>query len=123
MYGAAPAGRKTHAETRQTGTHGSPQLEAGRKRSTMFAIIESGGKQYRVQEGDVIKVEKLSGEEGSSLEFASLMGGGTVKAEVLSHGKHPKIYINKYKSGIQYRRRTGHRQQFTALKITGVSDK
>lgn len=87
----------------------------------MFAIIESGGKQYRVQEGDVIRVEKLRGDEGSELELGSLIGG-TVKAEVVEHGKHPKIYINKYKSGIQYRRRTGHRQQYTALKITSIQE-
>lgn len=87
----------------------------------MFAIIESGGKQYRVQEGDVIRVEKLRGDEGSELTLGSLIGG-SVRAEVLGHGKHPKIYINKYKSGIQYRRRTGHRQQYTALKITSIQE-
>ncbi len=98
----------------------------------MFAIIETGGKQYRVEEGDVIRVEKLSGEAGDKIDLQALFVGGeqaifgqdvaqyTVSAEVVDHGKLKKIYIRKYKSGVQYRRRTGHRQQFTALKITGI---
>ncbi|WP_027483773.1 50S ribosomal protein L21 [Deinococcus pimensis] len=99
----------------------------------MFAIIQSGGKQYRVQEGDVIRVEKLGGETGGKLDFTPLFVGGeqtlfgdaaskiTVSAEVVEHGKLKKIYVRKYKSGIQYRRRTGHRQQFTAIKIVGIA--
>lgn len=98
----------------------------------MFAIIETGGKQYRVEEGDVIRVEKLSGAEGDKLDLKAIFVGGesaimgqeagkyTVSAEVVGNGKHKKIYVRKYKSGIQYRRRTGHRQQFTALKITSI---
>ncbi len=98
----------------------------------MFAIIQTGGKQYRVEEGDVIRVEKLQGEAGDKMGLTALMVGGeqtlfgadaakfTVNAEVVDHGKLKKIYIRKYKSGVQYRRRTGHRQQFTALKITGI---
>ncbi|WP_293909243.1 50S ribosomal protein L21 [Deinococcus sp.] len=99
----------------------------------MFAIIQTGGKQYRVQEGDVIRVEKLpKNEAGDKLDLTALMVGGeqtlfgadaakfTVNAEVVDHGKLKKIYIRKYKSGVQYRRRTGHRQQFTALRITGI---
>ena len=98
----------------------------------MFAIIQTGGKQYRVEEGDVIRVEKLSGEAGDKMGLTALMVGGeqtlfgadaakfTVNVEVVDHGKLKKIYIRKYKSGVQYRRRTGHRQQFTAIKITGI---
>ncbi|ADV68747.1 50S ribosomal protein L21 [Deinococcus maricopensis] len=98
----------------------------------MFAIITSGGKQYRVQEGDVIRVESLKGQAGDKVELKPLLVGGdqtltgddaakfTVNAEVVEHGKFKKIYVRKYKSGIQYRRRTGHRQQFTAIKITGI---
>ncbi len=98
----------------------------------MFAIIQTGGKQYRVEEGDVIRVEKLSGEAGDKMGLTALMVGGeqtlfgadaakfTVNAEVVDHGKLKKIYIRKYKSGVQYRRRTGHRQDFTAIKITGI---
>ena len=98
----------------------------------MFAVIMTGGKQYRVAEGDVIKVEKLKGEAGDKLDLTPLFIAGdkiligedaakfVVSAELVDHGKHKKIYIRKYKSGIQYRKRTGHRQQFTALKIVGI---
>lgn len=98
----------------------------------MFAIIQSGGKQYRVSEGDVIRVEKLNAEAGSTIELKPLLVGTeqaafgtaaeahTVTAEVVAEGKGEKIYIRKYKSGIQYRRRTGHRQLYTALKITAI---
>lgn len=98
----------------------------------MFAIIQSGGKQYRVHEGDVLRVEKLAGNAGDKLSLTPILVGGghtltgdeaakfTVSAEVVEHGQGKKIYIRKYKSGIQYRRRTGHRQQFTAIKIVGI---
>ena len=98
----------------------------------MFAVIISGGKQYRVEEGDVLKVEKLKGEAGDKLDMVPLFIAGdkfltgseaakfVVSAEVVDHGKHKKIYIRKYKSGIQYRKRTGHRQQFTSIKIVGI---
>ncbi|WP_019586493.1 50S ribosomal protein L21 [Deinococcus apachensis] len=99
----------------------------------MFAIIQSGGKQYRVQEGDVVRVESLPGEAGDQLQLKPLLVGGghtllgdeaarfTVTAEVVEHGRGPKIYIRKYKSGIQYRRRNGHRQQYTAIRITSIA--
>ncbi|GAA5534410.1 50S ribosomal protein L21 [Deinococcus metallilatus] len=99
----------------------------------MFAIIQSGGKQYRVQEGDVVRVESLQGEAGDKLELKPiLIGGGhtllgdeaarfTVTAEVVEHGLGQKIYVRKYKSGIQYRRRNGHRQQYTAIRITSIA--
>ncbi|ADY25650.1 50S ribosomal protein L21 [Deinococcus proteolyticus MRP] len=98
----------------------------------MFAIIKSGGKQYRVQEGDVIRVESLQGEAGDKVDFTPVLVGGeqtaygddagkyTVNAEVVEHGRGEKIYVRKYKSGIQYRRRTGHRQSYTAIRITGI---
>ena len=98
----------------------------------MFAIIQTGGKQYRVSEGDVIRVENLEGESGAQLELKPLFVGGdqalfgdavsnfVVSAEVVEHGRGPKIYIRKYKSGVQYRKRTGHRQNFTAIKILGI---
>ncbi|PTA67666.1 50S ribosomal protein L21 [Deinococcus arcticus] len=98
----------------------------------MFAIIQTGGKQYRVQEGDVIRVESLKGEAGDKLDLTPLFVGGeqvtfgdaagkfTVSAEVVEHGRGAKIYVRKYKSGIQYRRRTGHRQDYTAIKILGI---
>ena len=98
----------------------------------MFAIIQTGGKQYRVSEGDVIRVESLKGEAGEKLDLKPIFVGGdqtlfgdavsnfVVNAEVVEHGRGKKIYIRKYKSGIQYRRRTGHRQDYTAIKILGI---
>ena len=98
----------------------------------MFAIIQTGGKQDRVSEGDVIRVESLKGEAGDKLDLKPIFVGGdkalfgddagkfTVNAEVVEHGRGKKIYIRKYKSGIQYRRRTGHRQDYTAIKILGI---
>lgn len=98
----------------------------------MFAIIQTGGKQYRVSEGDVIRVESLKGEAGDKVDLKPIFVGGdnvvfgegaskfTVNAEVVEHGRGKKIYIRKYKSGIQYRRRTGHRQNYTAIKILGI---
>ena len=87
---------------------------------------------FRVAEGDVLKVEKLKGEAGDKIDMTPLFVSGdkvltgaeaakfVVSAEVVDHGRHKKIYIRKYKSGIQYRKRTGHRQQFTAIKIVGI---
>jgi large subunit ribosomal protein L21 len=94
----------------------------------MFAIVKTGGKQYRVSEGDIIRVEKLEADAGSSVEFPVLMlgteavafGKGSVTAQVVRHVQGKKIYIDKYKSGIQYRRRNGHRQEYTDVKITGI---
>ncbi|WP_084571502.1 50S ribosomal protein L21 [Deinococcus misasensis] len=98
----------------------------------MFAIVQSGGKQYRVSEGDVIRVERVKADAGATVELPvlllqgenTLLGEGVqgkvVKAEVVAHGLSKKIYVRKYKSGIQYRRRNGHRQQFTTLKITAL---
>lgn len=98
----------------------------------MFAIIMTGGKQYRVAEGDRIIVEKLAMEPGEAVSFASLVSGGDepkfgadaaqvkVAAEVVRHLKGDKVYVDKYHSGVQYRRRNGHRQNYTELKITGI---
>ena len=100
----------------------------------MFAIIETGGKQYKVSEGEELLVEKLDLEKGAKVEFAPLLvsDNGTVKAgtpnvkgvkvvaEVVEHGKADKIVVFKYKAKKNYRRKQGHRQPFTALKIVSV---
>ena len=100
----------------------------------MYAVIETGGKQYRVSEGDVISVEKLNASEGSKIEFDKvlLVGGdemqvGTplvegykVFGEVVENGKAKKVIIYKYKAKKDYRRKTGHRQPYTMVKITGL---
>jgi large subunit ribosomal protein L21 len=93
----------------------------------MFAIVKSGGKQHRVEAGSVLRVEKLNAEPGATVELpVVLLGGealsfnGKVAAQVLRHVKGDKVYIDKYKSGIQYRRRNGHRQAYTEVKISSL---
>jgi large subunit ribosomal protein L21 len=102
----------------------------------MFAVIESGGKQHRVQEGDVLKLEKLDAETGASVTFdrvmlvgegddvtvgTPLVDGGSVTAEVLGHGRHAKITVIKFKRRKDYHRKQGHRQYYTEIKVTGIS--
>ena len=101
----------------------------------MYAIIETGGKQYRVQEGDKIVVEKLAVEEGQEVAFervltvvkdgevlvgAPVVAGAKVVAKVVEHGKGKKILVFKYKPKIDYRRKTGHRQQYTRLLVQSI---
>ncbi len=102
----------------------------------MYAVIETGGKQYRVSEGDVIRVEKLAAEAGTAVEFdrvlllgsdgsAPLMGtpfvqGGKVTGTVKALGRHDKIFIFKLRRRKNYRRRAGHRQAYTEVQITGI---
>jgi large subunit ribosomal protein L21 len=91
----------------------------------MFAIIRTGGKQYKVEKNDVIKVEKLEAKEGSKVKLDDVLyaeGGknATVSAEVLEHKRAPKVVIFKKKRRQNYRRKRGHRQQLTVLKITDV---
>ena len=100
-----------------------------------YAVIRSGGKQYTVREGDSLKVERLTGEPGESLEIADvlmvsdgdsitvgapLVTGAKVMAEIVEHGKGEKIVIFKYKPKVRYRKRTGHRQQYTELAIKQI---
>jgi large subunit ribosomal protein L21 len=100
----------------------------------MIAVIETGGKQYLVQEGDVIKVEKLPKNAGESVEFDALLKAegesveiGTpmltakVTGEVLDQGRAQKIEVVKYKSKSRYLKRYGHRQPFTSVKITKIA--
>jgi len=102
----------------------------------MFAVIVSGGKQYRVQEGQTLKLEKLAAEAGSSVEFdrvllvgngddvkvgAPVVEGAKVAAEVVSHGRGDKVTIIKFRRRKHHMKRQGHRQWFTEVKITGIS--
>ena len=100
----------------------------------MFAVIESGGKQHRVIEGETLKLEKIEVATGETVEFdrvlmvggddikigTPLVEGGKVTGEVVSHGRHQKIKIVKFNRRKHYRRETGHRQWFTEVKITGI---
>ena len=102
----------------------------------MYAVIETGGKQYKVSEGDTIFVEKLSVEEGEAVTFdkvlvvadgenvkvgAPLVDGATVEAKVVKNGKAKKIYVFKMKRKKNYRRKKGHRQPFTKVEISKIS--
>ena len=102
----------------------------------MYAIIETGGKQYKVSEGDVITVEKLGAEAGSEFVFDKVMAvskendmtigapyvaGATVKASVIGDGKAKKVVIYKYKSKKGFHKKKGHRQPFTKVKIDAIS--
>ena len=100
----------------------------------MYAVIKTGGKQYRVASGDVIKIEKIAGEEGNEGVFnevlalgdtigAPLIAGASVKATVLKQAKDAKVIIFKKKRRHNYRRKNGHRQQITLVKITDVCGK
>ncbi len=104
-----------------------------RRNFVMYAIIETGGKQYRVQEGDLLKVEKINAEEGAKVYFnvlainnGELVTGKpyvencAVEAEVIGQGKGDKVIIYKYKAKKDYRRKNGHRQPFTEVKITSL---
>jgi len=102
----------------------------------MYAVIQTGGKQYRVSEGDVVKIEKLVADEGSSISFDQVLmvadgddvkvgkpylASATVTATVESHGRAKKVKIIKFRRRKHHLKHQGHRQWFTALKITGIS--
>ncbi len=100
----------------------------------MYAIIQTGGKQYKVSENDVVKVEKLNAQVGDKVTLDVVMlvndnevvcgnplvQGKTVEAEVVEQGKEDKIVVFKYKAKKNYRRKQGHRQPYTALKIVTI---
>ena len=100
----------------------------------MYAIIKTGGKQYRVQQGDEFRVEKLDAKVGDKVVFDQVVAVGgdklvagtpfvdgyAVEAEVLEQGKADKVIIYKYKAKKDYRRKNGHRQPYTLVKVTGI---
>jgi large subunit ribosomal protein L21 len=100
----------------------------------MYAVIKTGGKQYRVSEGQTLRVEKLPGSAGDIITFNEvlfiggetpkvgqpLVKGATVAAEITSAGRGKKIVVFKFKRRKNYRRKSGHRQPYTALKITQI---
>ncbi len=102
----------------------------------MYAIIETGGKQYKVQNGDQLRVEKLNAEAGSTVVFDKVLAAGegsdikvgapyleglTVEGTVVESGKGDKVIIFKYKAKKDYRKKQGHRQPYTMVEITGIS--
>lgn len=100
----------------------------------MYAVIVTGGKQYKVTEGEVLSVEKLESKPGDKLNFEPIMcakegntvfgtpavAGASVTAEVLAQGKDKKIMVFKYKAKKNVRKRQGHRQPYTQIRITGI---
>ncbi len=101
----------------------------------MYAIIATGGKQYKVSEGDIIKVEKLGVEAGESYTFDQVLAvsddgltigsptieGATVDASVIGNGRGKKVIVYKYKPKKGYHRKHGHRQQYTEVKIEKIN--
>jgi large subunit ribosomal protein L21 len=102
----------------------------------MYAIVKTGGKQYKVAEGDVIEVEKLAGSAGDEIALqavllvdgedlvtdAAKLANVAVTGQVVAHTKGPKIRIHKFKNKTGYHTRQGHRQPLTQLKVTGISN-
>lgn len=102
----------------------------------MYAVIQTGGKQYRVQEGELLKIETLVAEEGQEVLFDKVLlvqsddgikvgrpfiEGGKVTATVKAHGRHPKVKIVKFRRRKHYMKQAGHRQNYTEVQITGIS--
>jgi large subunit ribosomal protein L21 len=110
-------------------------MEHGPRRSPIYAIIRSGGKQYRVEEGSIIEVERLEANEGDKVELTDVLlladdgrvtvgsatvPGAKVTAEVVSQGRGKKVTVFKYKSKTRQRTKTGHRQPYTRLAIQEI---
>lgn len=104
----------------------------------MFAVIKTGGKQYKVQAGDLVKVEKLDAEEGKTIKISEVLmvidgeqttvgtphvKGATVSAKVNSHGRRSKIKIVKFRRRKHHRKQMGHRQAYTELSIVDITAK
>ncbi|HEY8373467.1 MAG TPA: 50S ribosomal protein L21 [Pseudonocardiaceae bacterium] len=101
----------------------------------MYAIVKTGGKQYKVAVGDVVEVEKLEGEPGTDVTFPALLvvdgsdviadaealGKVKVTGKVVEHTKGPKIRIHKFKNKTGYHKRQGHRQPLTRVEVTGIT--
>lgn len=102
----------------------------------MYAVIVTGGKQYKVAPNDILKIEKLDVAEGDNIDFDKVLmvgddkqvnigkpyvAGGKVSATVVAHGRHKKIVVLKFRRRKQYLKRQGHRQDFTQVKINGIS--
>jgi large subunit ribosomal protein L21 len=101
----------------------------------MYAVIATGGKQYRVTEGETLKVEKIAGEEGSDIELEQvlmvadgeniqvgtpLLEKGTVTVKILAHGRGKKVEIVKFRRRKHHRKQMGHRQSFTEIEVTKI---
>jgi large subunit ribosomal protein L21 len=101
----------------------------------MYAVIRSGGKQYRVAPGDTVKVETIPGKVGGSVTFGDVLAVGTdekklltgpdaakakVVGKIIAQDRHPKVKVLKFKTTNQYKICTGHRQNYTAIEVSGI---
>jgi large subunit ribosomal protein L21 len=101
----------------------------------MYAVIKTGGKQYKVEKGSTLRVEKLDGDAGAKLTFeevllvadgenvqigAPMLSGAKVSAEIVAQEKGEKLIVFKFRRRKAYRRKNGHRQQYTAIKVTDI---
>lgn len=113
--------------------NGLSRVEKLRGSPFMYAIVKTGGKQYKVAEGDLVKVEKIEGESGTAVALTPVLlvdgaavtsgdalAGKTVNAEIVEQTKGPKINGMHYRNKTGYKRRYGHRQKLTVLKVTGI---
>ena len=102
----------------------------------MYAVVKTGGKQYKVTQDQYLKVEKLEGNEGDTIELdqvlmiadgdklkigSPMLDGGKITATILSHGRHKKVEIMKFHRRKHHQKRTGHRQYYTEIKVTGIN--
>ena len=102
----------------------------------MYAVIKTGGKQYKVEKGSTLRVEKLDGDAGAKLTFeevllvadgdnvqigAPMLSGAKVSAEIVAQEKGEKLIVFKFRRRKAYRRKNGHRQSYTAIKVTDIS--
>jgi len=113
----------------------APERISNHEESPVYAIVRAGGRQEKVEVGDVVVLDRLQGAPGSTVEFpvlllvdgdavttdSSVLSAATVTAEVVGHSRGEKIRILRYKNKTGYRRRQGHRQDLTSVKVTGIS--
>lgn len=85
-----------------------------------IAVLKTGGKQYLVKKGDKVKIEKI--DDKNKIIFDDILFGKKVEAKILGHGRHKKIIVFKYKPKKRYKKKAGHRQQFTEIEIVKIYD-
>jgi large subunit ribosomal protein L21 len=113
-----------------------PQLKTASSEDVMYAVIKTGGKQYRVVEGETLKIESLVGEVGGAIVLDKvlmvgngdkisvgqpLLTGATVKATIIANGRHDKVTIFKMRRRKHYQKHQGHRQNYTEIRIDGIT--
>ncbi len=116
-------------------TPSQPMPAKSQSTDSTYAVVKSGGKQYRVQEGATLLVERLGADEGAKVDLEPLLYSGdsetvfatselgriSVQATVVGHERGPKLRVFKFKPKRGYKRRTGHRQELTRIQVTGIS--